>query len=264
MNGLSIIQACLALSFFKCLPEHLINRVFNMEFIQRLEDEIKMCYSKATYPERILNQVMQLNRAVCLDYPEARVPWFQQNYIEAQLTKRELTYFMFLSYEGLVCFCFVLISIFCFFSNFLEPKIETLFQVDVKRMLVSLIPEAEMLQTDVVTPYGYRIDFVLNYDRNNRFISPPTAGESDISSSSALSTTKTMSNNNSVAILLPKLESFCENNIYFFRGQEYLKQRHLEMLGYRVIHINYSEWNSMYMNVKNAKIDYLKTLLKIS
>lgn len=88
MNGLSIVQACLALSFFKMLPETLINRVFNIDFIQRLEDEIKMCYSKATYPERVLNQVMQLNRSVCLDYPEAQVPWFQQNYIEAQLTKR--------------------------------------------------------------------------------------------------------------------------------------------------------------------------------
>lgn len=90
MSGLSIVQACVALSFLKMLPLSLINRVFNIEFIQRLEDEIKMCYSKATYPERVLNQVMQLNRSVCLDYPEAQVPWFQQNYIEAQLSKRKL------------------------------------------------------------------------------------------------------------------------------------------------------------------------------
>lgn len=94
MSGLAIVQACLALSFLKMLPSALINRVFNIEFIQRLEDEIKMCYSKATYPERVLNQVMQLNRSVCLDYPEAQVPWFQQNYIEAQLTKRKDLFFL--------------------------------------------------------------------------------------------------------------------------------------------------------------------------
>lgn len=46
MNGLSIVQACLALAFYKALPDSLINRVFNMDFIKRLEDEIEMCYSK--------------------------------------------------------------------------------------------------------------------------------------------------------------------------------------------------------------------------
>lgn len=46
MNGLSIVQACLAMNFYKALPESLINRVFNIDFIKRLEDEIEMCYSK--------------------------------------------------------------------------------------------------------------------------------------------------------------------------------------------------------------------------
>lgn len=35
---------------------------------------------------------MQLNRAVCIDFPEAGVPWFQQNYIEAQMTKCKICY----------------------------------------------------------------------------------------------------------------------------------------------------------------------------
>lgn len=46
MNGLSIVQACLALTFYKVLPQSLINRVFNIDFIKRIEDEIEMCYSK--------------------------------------------------------------------------------------------------------------------------------------------------------------------------------------------------------------------------
>lgn len=49
MNGLSIVQACLALAFYKSLPDSLINRVFNIDFIKRLEDEIEMCYSKVTF-----------------------------------------------------------------------------------------------------------------------------------------------------------------------------------------------------------------------
>lgn len=87
MSGLAIVQACLALCFYKSIPEELINRIFCVKFIQRIEDEIQVCYSKATYPERVLNLVMQLNRTVCLDLPEANVPWFQQNYIEAQMSK---------------------------------------------------------------------------------------------------------------------------------------------------------------------------------
>jgi hypothetical protein len=52
--------------------------------------------------------------------------------------------------------------------------------------------------------------------------------------------------------------------MYYLKGQEHLKQRHLEILGYKVIHINYSEWNSMYMNVPGAKVNYLKNLLQIT
>lgn len=93
MPGLSIIHSGLALCFFKALSEDLIHKVFNISFIKRLEDEIEACYSKETYPEKVLNNVMQLNRAVCLDVPAANVPWFQQNYIEAQMSKGEKYFF---------------------------------------------------------------------------------------------------------------------------------------------------------------------------
>lgn len=46
MSGLSIIQACLSLSFYKALPVNMITRVFSIDFIRRLEEEIKMSYSK--------------------------------------------------------------------------------------------------------------------------------------------------------------------------------------------------------------------------
>jgi hypothetical protein len=125
MNGLSIIQACLALTYYKSLKENLINKVFSIDFIKRLEAEIQMCYSKATYPERVLNQVMQLNRAVCLDYPELNIPWFQQNYIEAQMTKL--------------------------------PAINSKFHSDVKDFLLDIVPGQEMVFPNFVTPYGYRV-----------------------------------------------------------------------------------------------------------
>lgn len=46
MSGLAIVQACLSLSFYKALPVNMITRVFSIDFIKRLEEEIKMSYSK--------------------------------------------------------------------------------------------------------------------------------------------------------------------------------------------------------------------------
>ena len=65
-----------------------------------------------------------------------------------------------------------------------------------------------------------------------------------------------------VAILLLKSDSFTSNyedgNL---KGSESFRRRHIEMLGYRVLSINIHEWNSMYMSIKDAKINYLKSLL---
>ncbi|XP_052837250.1 FAST kinase domain-containing protein 1, mitochondrial isoform X1 [Drosophila gunungcola] len=141
MSGLSIVQACLALCFYKSIHEQLINQIFCVKFIQRIEDEIQVCYSKATYPERVLNLVMQLNRTVCLDFPEANVPWFQQNYIEAQLSKNSL-----------------------FTSG---PTKE------VKQLLQKLLQNDNHFRCNHTTPYGYQIDFVIHFDRNRKPIPAP-------------------------------------------------------------------------------------------
>lgn len=46
MSGSAIVESCLALCFYRALPASLVNRLFNIEFITRLEDEIKLCYNK--------------------------------------------------------------------------------------------------------------------------------------------------------------------------------------------------------------------------
>ncbi|KAL5276542.1 hypothetical protein ACFFRR_002016 [Megaselia abdita] len=219
MSGLAIVQSCLSLCFYRTLPEDLINKVFSVDFVKRIEDEIKTCYSKATYPERVLNQVMQLNRAVCLEFPEAKVPWFQQNYLEANLSRHA----------------------------FRPKKINE----DVKNYLKDVIKDDKYLRVNHVTPYGYRIDFLLHFDRNKQPIQPPAE-------------TTFLDRITKVAILLLKLDSFCENDLTFLKGMEHLRTRHLEMMGYKVVHINVNDWNSMYMNVPGVKTNYLKCLLQIS
>jgi FAST kinase-like protein, subdomain 1 len=73
MNGLAVVKALLALTFYKTCPYDLCTRVFHSDFIKRLEQEIEMAYSKDVYPQRVLQLVMQLNRALCLDNPEYNI-----------------------------------------------------------------------------------------------------------------------------------------------------------------------------------------------
>lgn len=222
MNGISIVQALLALVFYKSCPQQLITMVFSDDFIKRLEQEISMCYSKNTYPQRVMNQVMQLNRAVCLDCPEMNVKWFQQSYIEAQGSKL--------------------------------PAMQSRLQVEVTNLLLDIVKSEEFLGVNRVTPYGYRVDFELFIDQYNRFVKPLPEDYHHVNY---------LPHVNKIAILLLNNKVFCDNDFNRLKGSELLRMRHLEMLGYRVIHVKISDFNALYKNVK-AKLKYLRNLLQLT
>lgn len=222
MSGLSIVQALLALIFYKACPQQLIALVFSREFIKRLEQEIAMCYSRNTYPSKIMNQYMQLNRAVCLDCPEVNVKWFQHSFIEAQATK--------------------------------TPVIKSRLFSEVTNMLLKIVVTPDYLKINRVTPYGYRVDFELNVDQYNRFIKPQPGDYETVNYNP---------NVNKIAILLLNSRMFCDNDIHRLKGSELLRMRHLEMLGYRVVHVKIKDFNALYKNI-SGKINYLKNLLQLS
>jgi hypothetical protein len=140
MNGLSIVQSLIALTFYKAVPFELVSKVFQSDFIKKLEQEIQMAYRLEIYPQRVMQLVMQLNRAICLDFPEYNIRWFQQNFIEAQMSKK--------------------------------PAIRSKFQDDIRNMLMQIVPNREYLAVNRVTPYGYRIDFEIHVDNYNKFLKP--------------------------------------------------------------------------------------------
>uniref|UniRef100_A0A1B0C3V1 RAP domain-containing protein n=1 Tax=Glossina palpalis gambiensis TaxID=67801 RepID=A0A1B0C3V1_9MUSC len=95
------------------------------------------------------------------------------------------------------------------------------------------------------------IDFVIHFDKDKKAIKAPTE--------------TTMSHRiTKVAILLLKLDFFCEKDLKTFRGPDSLKVKHLEMMEYEVLRIAEHEWNSKYMNANQTKRNYLKCLLQIS
>lgn len=139
MSGLSIIQSLLALTFYKAVPFELVSKVFQGDFIKKLEQEIQMAYRLESYPQRVMSLVMQLNRAICLDFPEYNVRWFQQNFIEAQMSKK--------------------------------PVMRSKFQEEIQQLLLKIVGR-DYLAVNRVTPYGYRIDFEIHIDNYYKFLKP--------------------------------------------------------------------------------------------
>lgn len=66
-----------------------------------------------------------------------------------------------------------------------------------------------------------------------------------------------------IAIIPLKIESCCENDPTIIKGFDALKQRHLEILGYKVVHINYRMWHSMYLSVPGARLEYMKQVIGV-
>lgn len=77
---------------------------------------------------------MQLNRAVCLGYPESNVPWFHQNYLDSMVENQ---------------------------------KNKHKFGNRLREYLYRVIGKVEAISEDVVTPYGYEIDFVISFNSRN-------------------------------------------------------------------------------------------------
>lgn len=73
---------------------------------------------------RVRNNLMQLNRAVCLDYPESNIPWFHQKFVDEQ-NEKKFTYF--------------------------QRKVLT--------TLEDVVEDKSCITQNAVTPYGYRLDF---------------------------------------------------------------------------------------------------------
>ncbi|GJQ65226.1 hypothetical protein Trydic_g7358 [Trypoxylus dichotomus] len=146
MSGLSYLQACLALCFFNTLPQSFIQQIFNVEFLEKLDVELANCYFKDIYPSRVRYLMMQLNRAVCLDYPESNIPWFHQKYIEQRR------------------------------SNVDSIKDYAVFK-SIKDCLLKLAKDENSIEENRTSPYGYHINFILHLDKNDEFVTTDKAAK---------------------------------------------------------------------------------------
>nr|XP_023011925.1 FAST kinase domain-containing protein 1, mitochondrial isoform X2 [Leptinotarsa decemlineata] len=209
-SGLTFIQMALSLCFFSRLPSFLVKQIFNVEFMDRLDKELAICYSKDTYPKRVRNTLMALNRAVCLEYPQFNIPWFHKSYVQDMERK---------------------------YIRVQDNNVP----VRIWEHLSELAGSSKIISQNVVTPYGYHIDFVVNLNKENNIVSSESEGIEK-----------------RVAVLLVHQKAFTRFYVHL-KGEYQMKKRHLEILGYEVAVLKYHDWSNLLYS--SERIDYLKDLI---
>ncbi|KAK7068534.1 hypothetical protein SK128_028102 [Halocaridina rubra] len=227
--GLSYLEMSLALCFYGYITPELIQNVFSIKFLDKLDEEITSCYAKGTYPPRVRHTLMELNRAVCIDHPEEKIPWFHEKYCEDLL------------------------------QTVAVPN--RAFHLEVHQALAQIVGGAEVLRANVTTPYYYLLDFEFMLDSNNRPV--PISEYATDSKKTANSKSIGVENNpgyKRLAVLLREEKSFCVN-IRHIMGRHQLERRHLEIMGYEVLEVPHFMWYSMAHASHEDRISYLKSLI---
>ncbi|XP_060531544.1 FAST kinase domain-containing protein 1, mitochondrial [Cylas formicarius] len=210
-SGLALLQSTLALCFYNRVSRALVQQIFNVEFLDKLDVELANCYSRDRYPHRVRDILMQLNRSICLEYPEYNVPWFHQKYIEEHQK-----------------------------TNVMDD-VKDRFHMNVRDYIVGVFGQNCMLE-NVVTPYGYNVNFVVHL----------TGAQETTSNFDDVATVK-------LGILLVN-DSYYTRFYTHLKGRYQMMIRHLEILGYKVKVVRYNEWiNLLYAS---ERIEFVTNVVR--
>ncbi|XP_078724051.1 FAST kinase domain-containing protein 1, mitochondrial isoform X1 [Lampetra fluviatilis] len=224
------------LSLLNIYPESLTRTIFSLPFLTRLDRHMELV------PENLQltlqDRLMELNRNVCLEAPEFRVPWFHERHCQQSLTKeRSSTY-------------------------------------PVKRQIYSILCEVlggiSFAKLSAITPYYHVVDFECILDKQGRpvpyvergFMLGPEATLGPWASGDAGATGRRELPPGAQRIAVQFLDgrAFCKGERRL-KGPVVAKMRHLEILGYRVVQIPHFELNSMELSSRAAWVRYIKEKL---
>ncbi|KAM3852343.1 FAST kinase domain-containing protein 1, mitochondrial isoform 2-T3 [Vipera latastei] len=212
-------------------PQNVIKAIFNIEFLSKLDAELQTLpwktASKSTF------QLMELNRAVCLECPELQIPWFHKRFCE-QLNKK-------------------------------KTDLSSLLQQQIYILLGEILGRSHYVRCSVLTSYYYRIDFEFIVDKNRRPVAYTDQHIAVLNSDNIGCAEAGHSYGKKglppglqrIAVEFLDSEAFCKNSNHV-KGYVAMKKRHLEILGYQVVQIPHYEWNSMELSSMEAKIEYLE------
>ncbi|XP_037517682.1 FAST kinase domain-containing protein 1, mitochondrial-like [Rhipicephalus sanguineus] len=219
-----VLQTAVALGFFQCLGSDLIQRIFALPFMERLDRELTRSVGNERTDHHVRELLATLNRIACLDFPEEHVPWFHDQFYATRAVnaRRHLT----------------------------------ALQKDVQDNLEHVLGGSQFVQRHVFAPYGYLLQLSCELDAAKTPVpfSSSTREHHRLPESQAPAAFHRA--HKRIAVLVLGEKSFCENYPQI-TGYQQLKIRHLEILGYQLVLVPFYEWNSMKLAESSAKQDYL-------
>ncbi|CAG0889287.1 unnamed protein product [Cyprideis torosa] len=232
-----IVRSVLWLALTQNLGEELIRTLFSVKFLESVDAELKDIVNSfwslrkiKIQTDEIREAMCLLNRVVCLEYPEAQVPWFHKQYCE---TKRE--------------------------QDVLPKNVPHSFRDSVDHTLSTCVGGAHFLERCPDLPYGLSVEYLCYLDKQGKFWDTVSVDESVVNTA----------NLNRLAIrLLPSRNSDRElqwrTDGTSDEGNLQLERRHLEILGFHVLDIPLGLWSSLALSEECAKREWLNQQLRMS
>lgn len=224
-----LVSLAHALALADCFPEALAKTVFSIDFLGKLDAHLETLSDAFNMGIRL--RLMEYNRAVCLDCPEFQVPWFHERYCQH-----------------------------------LQKKGYSPVQQQIHKMLGEVLGGINYVQTAVVTPYFYTVDFECILDKQLQplpysepsTLQMPDRGPFHWRTGPPQNVREELPPGaQRIAVDFLDSRAFCKNS-HVMKGETLMRKRHLEILGYFVVQIPHFEWNSMELSTQDAWKEYLK------
>ncbi|XP_787295.3 FAST kinase domain-containing protein 1, mitochondrial [Strongylocentrotus purpuratus] len=228
-----LVNIALSLAALQCFPLDLLQTIFSLCFLGSMEEMF--------VPRALSHQLRELNRAVCLECPELRVPWFSSEQM----------------------------------SGSGKPQVHGI-KLDVGSVLQDVLGGPAFLRRNAQTPYANTNDFECILDYQGQPVTYTSQRQVDKlemngkrntfpSSSDILKREKhqeglLQDGAQRIAIDVIRPSQMCSNITRYSSWVE-MKRRHLEILGYEYITIPYMDWSRDHLNSFEAKRLYISELL---
>lgn len=240
-NPSHIVDMSISLAGHKSLTPQLAEKIFSQKFMKDLDNELKL-YKDNGFVRgytRIRNKMMELNRTVCLQYPEYKVPWFHEKYCqeEAHSWNRNRR------------------------SNSGQDATNKL-REDVYNSLVDTVGSCRCIRENVYSTYWNYIDFELALDEDTQKFLP--IGDTDnlvVQRKSGQIRNSTSAQR--FAVVIHSHDDYTHDTKKL-TGKPRMDETNLQLQGYNVVSVNPYTWNAMAMAIGKAKKDFFKRRLAVT
>jgi len=223
------------LAEYKCLTPELIVKIFNNEFIEKMKayGTVQVYRSNSHYSNHNETNLANLNQVLCVTYPQYNIPWFNENRKRREFSK--------------------------------PIKVDS----EIYETLKTMFGE-KFVRINVASPFWHLMNFELCFDKECSEFLP-------IGDNFGKFCEKSDDNPIEIKVRKTKLNADKSTEriaVVFYTGIDYTSNTKklmgyrwrdvncLKLEGYKVVLIDYYDWNKMSMRDNASKQNYIRTLFE--